>query len=67
VWEIELPPDLLAGEPKGCICGEVLRGVSVPADCGLFGKVCTPESPVGACMVSDEGTCHSWYLYGRKR
>jgi hydrogenase expression/formation protein HypD len=66
-WGIELLPDLLAGEPKGCICGEILRGVSVPADCQLFGKACTPESPVGACMVSDEGTCHSWHLYGRSR
>jgi hydrogenase expression/formation protein HypD len=66
-WEIKLPPGLADAEPKGCICGEILRGVSVPADCRLFGKACTPENPVGACMVSDEGTCHSWYQYGRKR
>ena len=51
-------------EPKGCICGEVLRGVNTPTDCQLFGKVCTPESPVGPCMVSSEGSCSAYYLYG---
>jgi hydrogenase expression/formation protein HypD len=66
-WGIELPSDMISREPKGCICGAILRGVSVPTDCALFGKACTPESPAGACMVSEEGTCHSWYLYGRSR
>jgi len=66
-WGIEIPADLAEGEPKGCICGEVLRAVSVPTDCKLFGKSCTPDHPVGACMVSDEGTCHSWHRYGRLR
>jgi len=53
-------------EPKGCICGEVLRGVKTPIDCPLFAKACTPENPVGACMVSSEGSCFTYYLYGGK-
>ncbi len=52
-------------EPKGCICGLILRGEKKPKDCGLFGKVCTPSDPVGACMVSSEGSCHAYYLYNR--
>ncbi len=51
-------------EPKGCICGDILRGVKTPADCQLFGKACTPEYPVGPCMVSSEGSCSAYYLYG---
>jgi hydrogenase expression/formation protein HypD len=51
-------------EHAGCICGDVLRGVKTPADCKLFGKVCTPENPVGPCMVSSEGSCSAAYLYG---
>jgi len=51
-------------EPDGCICGEVLRGVRTPHDCALFNSVCTPQSPVGPCMVSSEGTCAAYYLYG---
>lgn len=50
-------------EPKGCICGEVLRGLKNPGQCGLFGKVCTPVNPIGACMVSGEGACQAWYQY----
>jgi hydrogenase expression/formation protein HypD len=50
-------------EPKGCLCGEVLRGLKKPDQCSLFGKVCTPVSPVGACMVSGEGACQAWYQY----
>ena len=53
-----------AVEPKGCICGEILRGVKTPADCRLFRKVCSPENPVGPCMVSSEGSCSAYYLYG---
>lgn len=60
-FDIEPGP---AVEPAGCICGEVLRGVKTPADCKLFAKVCTPESPVGPCMVSSEGSCSAYYLYG---
>ncbi len=51
-------------EPAGCICGEILRGVKTPNDCRLFGKACTPENPVGPCMVSAEGSCSAYYLYG---
>jgi len=51
-------------EPKGCICGDILRGVKTPADCQLFGKACTPQYPVGPCMVSSEGACSAYYLYG---
>jgi len=52
-------------EPKGCICGEILKGVKKPKDCPLFGKICSPLSPVGACMVSSEGACQAYYLYNR--
>ncbi len=52
-------------EPKGCICGEILRGVKKPKDCKLFAKACTPADPVGACMVSNEGSCAAHYLYNR--
>jgi hydrogenase expression/formation protein HypD len=50
-------------EPKGCICGHILRGLKTPLDCGLFAKKCTPAEPVGACMVSAEGTCATYYKY----
>ena len=50
-------------EPKGCICGSILRGVSIPLKCSLFGKTCTPEHPVGPCMVSSEGSCATYYQY----
>lgn len=60
-FPVELPPAL---EPKGCLCGEILRGVITPLDCKLFGKSCTPEYPVGPCMVSSEGTCAAYFLYG---
>ncbi len=47
-----------------CICGDIMAGLRSPADCELFGKECVPESPVGACMVSSEGTCKIWHTYG---
>jgi hydrogenase expression/formation protein HypD len=50
-------------EPKACSCGDVLKGIKMPADCALFGKACTPEKPVGACMVSSEGSCSAYYRY----
>ncbi len=53
-------------ENKACICGLVLKGVKEPTDCKLFRKVCTPETPVGACMVSSEGTCAAYYKYSGK-
>jgi hydrogenase expression/formation protein HypD len=52
---------------KGCECAAVLRGVTRARDCRLFGTVCTPETPVGACMVSSEGACAAYYAYGRSR
>jgi hydrogenase expression/formation protein HypD len=52
-----------AAEPKGCICGAVLRGVSTPRDCRLFRAACTPESPIGPCMVSAEGSCAAYFQY----
>ncbi|HEY97719.1 MAG TPA: hydrogenase formation protein HypD [Dehalococcoidia bacterium] len=59
-FEIEPGPAI---EPKGCICGSILRGVSTPLECRLFRRTCTPESPVGPCMVSSEGTCATYYYY----
>jgi hydrogenase expression/formation protein HypD len=56
--EIETGP-----EPKGCACGQVLRGIIDPVECPLFGNACTPESPVGSCMVSSEGSCAAWFKY----
>ncbi|MDI6747356.1 MAG: hydrogenase formation protein HypD [Rhodocyclaceae bacterium] len=50
---------------KSCDCGAILRGVKHPRDCKLFGTVCTPENPVGSCMVSSEGACAAHYTYGR--
>ncbi len=52
-------------EPKGCICGAVLKGVKIPSECRLFGSSCTPEHPIGSCMVSSEGTCAAYYRYER--
>ena len=49
--------------PKGCRCGDVLRGIMAPDECPLFRKVCTPENPVGPCMVSSEGSCAAYYRY----
>jgi len=51
-------------EPKGCICGDILRGVKTPFDCRLFRSVCSPEHPVGPCMVSAEGSCSIYHTYG---
>jgi len=53
-----------AREHAGCLCGEILKGKVTPRDCPLFRTVCTPEDPVGACMVSSEGTCAAEYKYG---
>lgn len=52
-------------ENRACLCGEILKGKLTPFDCPLFSTICTPESPVGACMVSSEGTCAAAYKYGR--
>ncbi|RLB66617.1 MAG: hydrogenase formation protein HypD [Deltaproteobacteria bacterium] len=58
---IEVEP---AVEHQGCLCGEILKGKVRPHDCPLFRTICTPEDPVGACMVSSEGTCAAEYKYG---
>jgi len=52
---------------KACECGAILRGVKHPRDCRIFGTVCTPENPIGSCMVSSEGACAAHYSYGRFR
>jgi len=52
---------------KACDCGAILRGVKQPRDCKLFGTVCTPENPIGSCMVSSEGACAAYYTYGRHK
>jgi len=54
-------------EIKGCECPSVLRGLMEPTDCKLFGTICTPENPMGACMVSSEGACAAYWSYGRFR
>ncbi|MFC2052020.1 hydrogenase formation protein HypD [Chloroflexota bacterium] len=51
-------------EPEGCLCGSILRGISTPLDCQLFRHSCTPEYPIGPCMVSNEGSCATYYHYG---
>lgn len=52
---------------KACECGDILRGVKRPSDCKVFGNACTPDNPLGSCMVSPEGACAAFYLYGRFR
>jgi hydrogenase expression/formation protein HypD len=54
-------------EPKSCECPSILRGAKKPTDCKLFAKSCTPESPIGSCMVSSEGACAAYWTYGRFR
>lgn len=56
-----------AADIKGCACPEILRGAKKPTDCKLFGSVCTPENPMGSCMVSSEGACAAYWSYGRFR
>lgn len=56
-----------AADVKGCECPAILRGVKRPTDCKLFGTVCTPENPMGSCMVSSEGACAAYWTYGRFR
>ena len=59
LWD-QAPPTLV----QECVCGDIMAGIKSPTDCTLFGKACVPESPVGACMVSSEGTCRIWHQYG---
>ncbi len=58
-------PESLGVEHKQCDCGAILRGMKKPMDCKLFARVCTPENPLGSCMVSSEGACAAVYAYGR--
>jgi hydrogenase expression/formation protein HypD len=69
-WDAEvLFPDMeVASEvadPKACECGDIVRGAKKPWDCRIIGSVCTPQTPIGACMVSPEGACAAYYKYGR--
>jgi hydrogenase expression/formation protein HypD len=59
LWD-QAPPMLA----HACICGDIMAGISSPSDCPLFGTSCVPDTPVGACMVSSEGTCRIWHQYG---
>jgi hydrogenase expression/formation protein HypD len=59
--------DSIGKENRACECGAILRGVKKPTDCKIFGTVCTPESPMGSCMVSSEGACAAYYTFGRFR
>jgi hydrogenase expression/formation protein HypD len=62
LWD-QAPPTLA----QQCICGDIMSGIASPADCALFGTSCLPDAPVGACMVSSEGTCRIWHQYGGGR
>lgn len=59
LWQMA-PPALV----EHCVCGDIMAGIAAPRDCSLFGRACTPDTPVGACMVSSEGTCRIWHQYG---
>ena len=67
-WDAELfysVPGVRVADPKACQCGEVLKGVIKPWECKVFGTACTPETPIGTCMVSSEGACAAYYNFGR--
>jgi hydrogenase expression/formation protein HypD len=67
-WDAEIRftvPGLRITDPKACQCGEVLKGVLKPWECRVFGTACTPERPIGTCMVSPEGACAAYFTYGR--
>ncbi|MGI8757096.1 MAG: hydrogenase formation protein HypD [Acidimicrobiales bacterium] len=68
VWDVERHhqlPNIRVADPKACQCGEVLKGVIKPWECKVFGTACTPETPIGTCMVSSEGACAAYYNFGR--
>ena len=58
-------PGLRIADPKACQCGEILKGVKKPWECKVFGTACTPETPIGSCMVSSEGACAAYFNFGR--
>ncbi len=67
-WDAELRfdvPGVRVADPKACQCGQVLRGALKPWECQVFGTACTPETPIGTCMVSSEGACAAYFNYGR--
>ena len=67
-WDAELRFEgsgIRVADPKACQCGDVLKGAIKPWECKVFGTVCTPETPIGACMVSSEGACAAYFNYGR--
>ncbi len=67
-WDAEVRyeiPGVRVADPKACQCGEVLKGVIKPWECKVFGTACTPERPIGTCMVSSEGACAAYYNFGR--
>jgi hydrogenase expression/formation protein HypD len=67
-WDAELRfavPGVRVADPKACQCGEVLKGAIKPWECKVFGTACTPETPIGTCMVSSEGACAAYYNFGR--
>ncbi|MGD0320365.1 MAG: hydrogenase formation protein HypD [Acidimicrobiales bacterium] len=67
-WDAELlyeVPGVRVADPKACQCGEVLKGALKPWECRVFGTACTPETPIGTCMVSSEGACAAYYNFGR--
>ncbi len=67
-WDAEVRyalPGVRVADPKACQCGEVLKGVIKPWECKVFGTSCTPDRPIGTCMVSSEGACAAYYNYGR--
>jgi hydrogenase expression/formation protein HypD len=67
-WDAEVRfsiPGVRVTDPKACQCGEVLKGVLKPWECRVFGTACTPERPIGTCMVSPEGACAAYFTYGR--
>jgi hydrogenase expression/formation protein HypD len=63
-WGLSYEP---VADHKACACGEILRGIKKPTDCRIFGTACTPEAPVGSCMVSPEGSCAAYFAYARLR
>jgi hydrogenase expression/formation protein HypD len=68
-WDAEIKfdlPGVQVADPKACQCGEVLVGAIKPWECKVFGTACTPERPLGTCMVSSEGACAAYYSYGRR-
>jgi hydrogenase expression/formation protein HypD len=67
-WDAEARfhvPGIRVTDPKSCQCGEVLKGVIKPWECRVFGTACTPDTPIGTCMVSPEGACAAYFTYGR--